>query len=118
MLVLKFIKEVMNFSVKIQSIYSKTLLETYIKSFLRLLEGDTDIAIGGIPMWSEFNIFGDPKIWYTQAETGLYVPCARPKAVSGNILKVFTTQVWLLSIAVLLLVATLIWHHLNMGFAP
>ncbi|PSN30752.1 hypothetical protein C0J52_25970 [Blattella germanica] len=97
---LNFISEAMNFSIKFE------IDKGWNSIYERLLEGRC-IAVGGYIMVPHSFSYADVPIPYLYGDFLLYVPCAKKNPSSGNVLKVFSTVVWLLSLSVLLLVSVL-----------
>ncbi|PSN30756.1 Ionotropic receptor 714 [Blattella germanica] len=97
---LNFISEAMNFSIKFE------IDKGWNSVFERLSEGRC-IAVGAYIMLPHSYAFADIPIPYLYSDFLLYVPCAKKNHSSGNVLKVFSTAVWLLSVSVLLLVSVL-----------
>ncbi|PSN30755.1 Ionotropic receptor 715 [Blattella germanica] len=97
---INFLSEAMNFSIKYE------IDEGWNSVFERLSEGRC-ITVGAYVMLPHSYAFADIPIPYLYSDFLLYVPCAKKNPSSGNVLKVFSTVVWLLSMSMLLLVSVL-----------
>ncbi|PSN33223.1 Ionotropic receptor 703 [Blattella germanica] len=97
---LNFLSEAMNFSIKYD-------IEKGWNSVFERLSESRFIAVGAYLMFPHSYAFADISTPYLYGDFLLYVPCAKKNPSSGNVLKVFSTVVWLLSISVILLVSVL-----------
>ncbi|PSN33224.1 Ionotropic receptor 706, partial [Blattella germanica] len=100
MVFLNFISEAINFSIKF------LIDKGWNSVFGRLMEG-RGIAVGAYLMIPQIYSYADVTIPFVYCDFLLYVPCAKRNPSSGNVLKVFSTAVWLVSVSVLLLVSVL-----------
>ncbi|PSN33849.1 Ionotropic receptor 737 [Blattella germanica] len=101
---LNFIREAMNFSIELRS-----FSYDYMVSMNSFLEG-RGVFIGKGAVTAQFFAYFDFTIPYVFLRSFLYVPCAKPNPTSGNVLTVFSSSVWLTSMAVLILSAMVFWY--------
>ncbi|PSN33225.1 Ionotropic receptor 709 [Blattella germanica] len=97
---LNFISDAMNFSIKF-------LFDKGWEDVLRRMMEGRGISAGEVMMIPQSYSYADLSIPYAFSDYLLYVPCAKRNHSSGNVLKVFSTVVWLVSVSVLLLVSIL-----------
>ncbi|PSN51654.1 Ionotropic receptor 741 [Blattella germanica] len=109
---LNFIAEAMNISLKLNFAARK-----YDDTFIHFLN-EGGIYIGGAPLTGVMFPFVDLTIPYSSLNYMLFVPCAKRNPISGNVLKVFSVNVWLILIAILLIGAVLLWYlHKSLSFS-
>ncbi|PSN33850.1 Ionotropic receptor 736 [Blattella germanica] len=101
---LNFIREAMNFSIELHSISVDYMVP--LNSFM---EGG-GIFIGKSSITPHFFSYFDLTVPYVFTHYLLFVPCAKPNPTSGNVLAVFSSSVWLTSMAVLFLSAMVFWY--------
>ncbi|PSN33222.1 Ionotropic receptor 705 [Blattella germanica] len=97
---LNFISDAMKFSIKF-------LFDKGWEGVLRRMMEGRGISVGAVIMIPQTYSYADLSIPYAFSDYLLYVPCAKRNHSSGNVLKVFSTVVWLVSVSVLLLVSIL-----------
>ncbi|PSN53709.1 Ionotropic receptor 702 [Blattella germanica] len=95
-----FLSEAMNFSINLVKDISWNFL------YGRLLDGK-GVSIGANVMVPQMYSYADLSTPYVFTDVFVYAPCAKQNPQSGNVLNVFSTSVWLVSVAVLLLAAML-----------
>ncbi|PSN58270.1 Ionotropic receptor 739 [Blattella germanica] len=101
---LNSIREAMNFSIELHSISVDYLVP--MNSFL---EG-RGVFIGKASITPHFSSYFDLTVPHVFTHYLLFVPCAKPNPTSGNVLKVFSSSVWLTSMTVLFLSAMVFWY--------
>ncbi|PSN33852.1 Ionotropic receptor 735 [Blattella germanica] len=101
---LNFIREAMNFSIQLHSID-----ENYLIPLNNFLER-RGVFIGKAAITPHVSSYVDFTIPYDFTNYYLFVPCAKPNPTSGNVLTVFSSSVWFISMAVLFLSAMVFWY--------
>jgi len=78
---------------------------------MKVFLGESDMAVGGLQVYSRLIVFGEPTIPYTYFETptSRYVPCAKPYGRTGIIFRVLTFPVRLCYAIVFLTVTATAW---------
>ncbi|PSN33217.1 Ionotropic receptor 707 [Blattella germanica] len=97
---LNFISEAMKFS-------TKFLIDKGWDGVIGRMMDGRGIGVAAYVMLPQSYSYADLSIPYAFTNYLLYVPCAKKNPSSGNVLKVFSTAVWLVSVSVLLLVSIL-----------
>lgn len=84
-------------------------VDLYIELITKVISGESDIAVGGLPLDGRLANFLEPTIPYFQTSLSWYVPCAKPLGRPGMIFRVLKSPVWVCCGVTFLTVAATTW---------
>jgi len=108
---IKFVLKTLNLTISydLQTADNRSDVDVYIELLMKVFLGESDIAVGGLPLDSRLFVFGEPTIPYFETPILWYVPCAKPLGRTGMIFRVLTFPVWLCCVIVLLTATATAW---------
>ena len=104
---IKFILKTLNLTISydLQTPNNRSNVDFYIELLIKVFLGESDIAVGGLPLDIRLFVIGEPKIPCFETPLSWYVPCAKRLGRTGTIFRVLTFPVWLWC-PILFLIAT------------